>query len=40
MDLPKTFDYILHDLPVTKHQASELFKDATPVIVLRLKLRK
>lgn len=40
MGLPKTFDYILHDLPVTQRQASGLFKDAITVIVLYLKLRK
>ena len=40
MDLPKTFDYILHDLPVTKLQVTGLFKDAIAVIVLYLKLRK
>ena len=26
MGLPKTFDYILHDLPVTQRQASGLFR--------------
>ena len=40
MDLPKTFDYILHDLPVTNLQVNGLFKDAIAVIVLYLKLRK